>query len=436
MFLRSIKHKLLLATIVSSSAALLMVAAAFFLVEYFSVRSSMQADFSTLAQIVGDQSTAALTYNDQATAAENLKALASKKAGILAACLYTNNSVFVGYRVPGHEALTLPTKPGEEGWRFVDDHLEGFQPIWLSGERIGTIYVCSDLRELHLMMWRDAAIIMIFIFGSLVAAYLLASRLQRAILRSVSHLAHTAQEVSANKNYSLRAVKESDDELGELIDGFNGMLAQIQARDRALNEVNDKLEKRVSERTADLQQQLDRISLLNQITIAVAARQDAENIVLVVLQHLELNLPMDFSSAYWFDEAPGSLRVMACGSKSLPLARRFPSLSGVPLTDTPFQMCVGGETIYLPDLSQCPAPMAHAISRVENFSLLGVPLFLDGRMLGLLLFLRRKLAGFSPAEREFIQSLSTHVALAVRQAQLYQDLQTAYNELRKTQHAA
>ena len=100
-----------------------MVAAAFFLVEYFSVRSSMQADFSTLAQIVGDQSTAALTYNDQATAAENLKALASKKAGILAACLYTNNSVFVGYRVPGHEALTLPTKPGEEGWRFVDDHL-------------------------------------------------------------------------------------------------------------------------------------------------------------------------------------------------------------------------------------------------------------------------------------------------------------------------
>jgi signal transduction histidine kinase/ActR/RegA family two-component response regulator len=435
MFLRSIKHKLLLATVVSSSAALLMVAAAFFLVEFLSFRAGMQADFSTLAQIVGDQSTAALTYNDEATAVENLKALASKKAGILAACLYTNSSVFAAYRVPGQEALVVPAEPGIVGWRFANDHLEGFQPIWLNGERIGTIYVCSDLRELHLMLWRYAAIILIFICGSLLAAYLLASRLQRAILRSVSHLAHTAQAVSVKKNYSLRAVKESEDELGELIDGFNGMLAQIQARDRALNEVNDKLEKRVGERTADLQQQLDRISLLNQITIAVAARQDAENIVLVVLQQLELNLPMDFSSAYWFEEASGNFKVMACGNKSAHLAKRFPTLSGVPLANTPFQMCVEGETIYLPDLSRCPSLMAEGISRVENFSLLGVPLFLDGRMLGLLLFMRRKLDGFCPAEREFIQSLSTHVALAVRQAQLYQDLQTAYNELRKTQQA-
>jgi signal transduction histidine kinase/CheY-like chemotaxis protein len=66
---------------------------------------------------------------------------------------------------------------------------------------------------------------------------------------------------------------------------------------------------------------------------------------------------------------------------------------------------------------------------------LGVPLFLDGKMFGLLVFMRRKLDGFGVAEREFIHGLSTHVALAVRQAQLYQDLQTAYNELHKTQQA-
>ncbi len=56
-------------------------------------------------------------------------------------------------------------------------------------------------------------------------------------------------------------------------------------------------------------------------------------------------------------------------------------------------------------------------------------------MFGLLVFMRCQLDGFDPAEREFIRSLSTHVALAVRQAQLYQDLQTAYNELHKTQQA-
>ena len=118
MFLRSIKHKLLLATVVSSSAALLMVAAAFFLVEFFSFRAGMQADFSTLAQIVGDQSTAALTYNDQATAVENLKALASKKAGILAACLYTNNSVFAAYRVSGAGGLGCASRARDSGMEF------------------------------------------------------------------------------------------------------------------------------------------------------------------------------------------------------------------------------------------------------------------------------------------------------------------------------
>jgi signal transduction histidine kinase/ActR/RegA family two-component response regulator len=153
------------------------------------------------------------------------------------------------------------------------------------------------------------------------------------------------------------------------------------------------------------------------------------------LQQLELNLPMDFSSAYWFDDSTGTFKVMACGAKSAQLAKSMPVLSGMALADTAFQMCVEGETIYLPDLGESPCALARAVSRVENFSLLGVPLFLDGRMLGLLLFLRRKLDGFAPAEREFIQSLSTHVALAVRQAQLYQDLQTAYNELHKTQQA-
>lgn len=435
MHLRSIKHKLLLVTIVSSSAALLLVATAFFLVEYFSFRAGMQADLSTLAQIVGDESTAALSYNDPATAAENLRTLAAKKTGVRAACFYTNNTVFVAYQAPAQTPETLPARPGAAGWHFGDNRLEGFQPIWLSGEQIGTIYVRSDLAALHAMLWRYSLIILVFMSGSLLAAYLLASRLQRAILRSVTHLARTAHEVSANKNYSLRAVKDSEDELGELIDGFNGMLTQIQARDRALNEANERLEKRVGERTADLQQQLDRISLLNQITIAVAARQDAESIVLVVLQQLELNLPMDFSSAYWFVEGTEELRVMACGRKSAQLTQRIPTLAGMPLADTAFQRCLSGETIYLPDLRACPAPLARAVAGVENHSALAVPLFLDGRMLGLLLFLRRELDGFSPADREFIQSLSTHVALAVRQAQLYQDLQKAYNELHQTQQA-
>jgi signal transduction histidine kinase/CheY-like chemotaxis protein len=432
---RSIKQKLLLITVVSSAVALLLVAAAFLLLEYFSFRAGMQDDFSTLAKIVGDQSTAALTYDDPATAGENLKTLVLKKAGIIAACLYTNNSVFVSYHAPGRKNFPLPAHPGAEGWQFAGGHLAGFQPVYLNGERIGTIYVCSDLRALDLMLWRYAGILLVLVSSSLLAAYFLASRLQRSVLQSVSSLAQTAQIVAAEKNYSVRAVKQSDDELGQLIDVFNGMLAQIQARDLGLNRANDELEKRVEERTRDLQQQLKRISLLNQINMAVAARQDSESIVLVVLQQLELHLPLDYGSAYWFDPATRLFKVMVRGAKSWDFAERAQIEAQIPIADTAFEPCLEGEIVYLPDVSRSPAPLAQKISRHENFSSLGAPLFLDGKMFGLLVFLRRQLDGFDPAEREFIRGLSTHVALAVRQAQLYQDLQQAYNELHKTQQA-
>ena len=62
----------------------------------------------------------------------------------------------------------------------------------------------------------------------------------------ISALAETAKAISDRRDYSVRASKRSDDELGVLTDAFNHMLAQIQ-------EQNELLEKRVRERTAELE---------------------------------------------------------------------------------------------------------------------------------------------------------------------------------------
>jgi signal transduction histidine kinase/ActR/RegA family two-component response regulator len=440
----SIKQKLLLITMSSSATALLLVAAAFLTYTFFSFRQQMLNDLSTLTQIVGDQNSAALTYGDRQTAQDNLETLADRKAiekpfsgkrksRIIAACFYANNNRFAWYRDPEHSDIYFPLKPGLTGWRFADGRLSGYQHIFLNGEDIGALYVCSNLDELHTKMWRYAAIMFLFICSALAVVYLLASRLQRIISRPISHLAKTAEIVSSEKNYSIRAVKQSDDELGHLIDGFNGMLSQIQVRDVALQRINDSLEKRVDERTRDLQQQFDRISLLNQITFAVAARQDSESIVMVVLQQLEHYLPLDFTSAYWFDAETKRFKVMARGPKAWALVERYQLQSELTLADVAFEKCARGEMVYLSDLSQNDSPIAQRISASENFSGLIVPLFLDSKMFGLLIFLRRGLDAIDEPEREFIRSLSLHVALAVRQAQLYQDLQKAYNDLHKTQ---
>jgi len=67
------------------------------------------------------------------------------------------------------------------------------------------------------------------------------------------HLAQTAKAVSSRKDYTIRAQKRMNDELGQLVDGFNEMLGEIEQRDGALRQHRDSLEQQVRVRTAELE---------------------------------------------------------------------------------------------------------------------------------------------------------------------------------------
>jgi len=68
----------------------------------------------------------------------------------------------------------------------------------------------------------------------------------------IRELADTALSVTTQKNYSIRAAKRGDDEIGLLFDQFNSMLDRIQQRDTALQQAHNELEERVVERTSYL----------------------------------------------------------------------------------------------------------------------------------------------------------------------------------------
>jgi signal transduction histidine kinase/ActR/RegA family two-component response regulator/HAMP domain-containing protein len=432
----TIKQKLKLITMASSTVALLLVAVAFLTYEYFAFRQTMVRDLSTQAEIIGNQSTAALTYDDRSNARDILGALSAEKH-IVAAGLYAQNGeLFASYFVPERNGpQPMPPRAGPDGWRFSGDFLVLFQPVRMNGEIIGSIYLKSDLTELHVRLERYAATFVLLTLVSLAATYLLASRLQRIISRPIAHLAETARTVSAEKNYSIRARKESADELGQLIDGFNEMLGQIQKRDNALMLARDELEERVEERTRDLQQQFSRISLLNQITYAIAARRDFESIVLIALQQMEEHLPVDYSAAYFLEEQTGMLKVMVRGPQSRLLAEQLQIPPAIPVAQTPFRPCLEGEMIYEPDIRRLDLAMPQKMAGAGFASCIGAPLVTKDKVFGLIVLMRRQVDGFSEAEQDFIHGLSAHMALAIYQAQLFQDLQRAYNELRQTQQA-
>src|SRR3569833_2875533 len=65
-------------------------------------------------------------------------------------------------------------------------------------------------------------------FGAVIAALVLANRLQKRISEPIITIANTARIVSERRDYSVRAPKLSPDELGVLTDAFNEMLTRIE----------------------------------------------------------------------------------------------------------------------------------------------------------------------------------------------------------------
>jgi HPt (histidine-containing phosphotransfer) domain-containing protein/methyl-accepting chemotaxis protein len=89
--------------------------------------------------------------------------------------------------------------------------------------------------------------------GVIALSALLAGLIAHGVSRSVASLAHAAEQVSKQKNFGIRALKTSDDELGSLADTFNEMLSGIEARDAELRHHGENLEQLVEQRTAALQ---------------------------------------------------------------------------------------------------------------------------------------------------------------------------------------
>ncbi|HTR41811.1 MAG TPA: ATP-binding protein [Pseudomonadales bacterium] len=429
--------------LVSTATALLLVAAAILTHAFFSNRAAVVQDLFTQAEIIGNNSTGALSFGDYQAAHEELTAF-EEKPNILAACLYIRDddgryNVFTNYYAAGQMHFALPIHPDRGGVAVKNGNYvlnNGTLMLFYyfrSNDTPGAICIVADMTGTSARLWHYGFLIGAFTLISLLVTFVLASRLQRVISRPIFHLAQTAKVVSTQKNYAVRAVKESNDELGNLIDDFNEMLSQIQERDAALHHANDELEQRVRERTRDLEQQFGRISLLNQITHAVAARQDFESIVTIVLQQLEEHLPVDYGSAYWLDEESKTLKVLARGPKTQPVADALRIPESIPLDHTPFGPCLRSEIVYIADGSKIDLAMSKKMSGAGFNSCVATPLIDEGKVIGLIVLLRRATDGFSLPERDFIRGMCAHVALAIHQAQLYQDLQKTYNDLRQSQ---
>jgi methyl-accepting chemotaxis protein len=373
-----IQRKLTWIIMAASTVALLLVSVGFVVYELVTFEKSTKQDLSTLADILASQSRMVLAYGDERDGKELLDALSAKQH-ITAACLYKTNVIFAAYYARReHAAQPVPTHPEPDIYRYEKNQVVLFRHVQFKGRLIGTVYLRSDLLEKRARLEFCAGMAATLVFISSAVTFFLSFWLQRIVSRPISHLAQIARTVSEQKNYSLRAEKRSNDELGQLIDVFNGMLGQIQERDAALQHSNDRLEQHVRERTQDLEQQIaerkraegalqeqfTRTQLLNQIAQVISERQDLESILYVVLRQLEDYFAVDLGMVGLLDPAADTLNLTALRLKNPLLAAKLGLREGavLPLEQAALERCRQGEMVNMPDTFKIHGQLAEQLA--------------------------------------------------------------------------
>ncbi len=544
----TIQRRLVNLVLLISGAVLLLACTTILTYEFLTSRQTTVEQASILAKIIATNSTAALAFDNPTDANEILSALKAERS-VVGAGLYNKEGKLFSHYPSNVPEGDFPATPQKDGYHFEASNLVGIQPVTLGQKRLGTLYLKWDLKAVYgRFLFYGGSIVVIMTGCLLAAAYLLSRTLRRQISEPILELAETAKAISDRQDYSVRARKIGQGELGFLTDVFNQMLARIQEQNTAVKESEQRMravlnsamtavvvidgggriidwnpraetmfgwtssdvigqelaEKIVPVRFRDqhrarlahlskegdasvrnrvlelpalrrdgtefpvelsigvmendgvttfcwfitditerkqaetkLQTQLSRMELLDRITRAIAERQDLGSIFQVVIGSLEENLPLDFGCICLYDPTTETLTVANVGSHSEGLASRLSMMDDVrvPTDGNGLSSCVRGHLIYEPDIEGSAFPFPKRLASVGLHSFVAAPLPVQDKVFGVLIAARHAAHSFTSPDCEFIRHLSEHVALAAHQANLYNALQVAYDDLRQTQQA-
>jgi signal transduction histidine kinase/ActR/RegA family two-component response regulator/uncharacterized membrane protein affecting hemolysin expression len=415
---RPIRRALMSVILLTCAAVMLLTSAAFFAYEYWTFRQFTARNLEILGKAIAANSTAALAFDNPDDAREALSAFKAQPH-VRSARLYLAGGQLIASYPERASKEPPPPAEGVDGYRFEAGRLRGVQPVEQDGRRLGTLYLDADLGEIYEHFQLFLMLGVAFTLVVCLAAYLISRRLQEVVSKPILALAATAQQLSEQRDYSVRAGSSDVQEFAQLTHAFNHMLTRIESDQ------------------AKLHSQLGRLSLLHRITRATGERHDLPSLFRVVLSHVEEDLPVDFAAMLVYEPSAAALTLAVLGPVSTQHAGAL-SLTeqqAVPIDQNGLSHCVAGEVVYEPDTRTLPFPFPQRFANAGLNAMVVAPLLAERRVFGVLVAARRDAESFSSADCEFLRQLSEHVALAANQAQLYDNLQRAYDDLHQSQQA-
>ncbi len=230
---RSLRTKVMLLALATTVSALALSALGLVIYDLQSYERQWSNDLVTQAEVLARASAPALSFGDRATAEKDLSVMRVRPR-VLAAALYTRDGkLFATYVRPDTGAPDFPPSPLADGYRIENDQFILFRNVMENGEAIGTVHLRSLYRPWDRLL-DYLTILTAVMIASLAVAALLSGWLQSAVTGPILEVARLAREVREKRDYSLRARKTTEDEIGQLVESFNNMLAESGRRADAL----------------------------------------------------------------------------------------------------------------------------------------------------------------------------------------------------------
>lgn len=241
---QTIRTKLVVIAVTTSILILIITTAAFLSLELYFGHKDLNKKLSVLGQVIAERSSAALVFRDDTLLRSNLASLDSDSS-VIKSCIYDEKKVLaVSHLTQGSVQdcpLMMATLKTNES-----SYIEQYFPITLDNQVIGTLYIaCHDGDIMH--RFKQVSLFALFILlSAIVLAQLFATRLQRIVTNPLRLLATTIQNIIQRNDFSIRARKHHNDELGHLSDIFNELLSKIENEHSSLKSSEEKFRKLTS----------------------------------------------------------------------------------------------------------------------------------------------------------------------------------------------
>ena len=233
----NIAPKIMLVVVVTMATAVLLTSVA---LNFYDAQTQEKLFFkqaNLLAGVIANSSTAAVAFLDQKNATAELETL-QNVSSVRFACLYSSqmNQILASLRRPNSHYQCGPFNDTFSQIRQADEVII-HQPMERRGVQIGGLYLVVSTEYLE-QRRHDLTIILLFsALASCAIALVLTNGMRRMIHQPIMRLSEVAHNISRYRDWTLRAEKISEDELGHLVEVFNDMVSHIEDDQKKLEKM-------------------------------------------------------------------------------------------------------------------------------------------------------------------------------------------------------